>query len=114
MIIWTRAGFLALLIPFLCALAMNVAVDGAFKDDHYYKDHGWPKLLACLLGGGVLWPLGRRLNQTDERQLLDMETGEVVRFQSGGGHTLFFIPVEYWSFIVAAFGVVTLFTSQQL
>jgi hypothetical protein len=46
-------------------------------------------LIGGLASAAILWPLGRWMNK-----------GEI-----GGGHTMFFIPLEYWGFIWAAIGL---------
>ena len=55
--------------------------------------------------GKILWPLGRWMNQTENRVFVDPQTGQPIEAQVGGGHTLFFIPMEYWSFIWGAIGL---------
>lgn len=60
---------------------------------------------AALLAGAVaLWPLGRWMNRTETQHLMDPATGEPVEVQTGGGHTLFFIPMEYWALFWAVAG----------
>jgi hypothetical protein len=67
------------------------------------KDNGYG--IGCLATAVVLWPLGRLMNKTETRLLIDQQTGQPVEMQVGGGNTLFFIPLEYWSFIWPAFGL---------
>ncbi|MHB1425365.1 MAG: hypothetical protein ACYC3I_19515 [Gemmataceae bacterium] len=90
-------------------LLMNVAVNAVMQDDGYYQTHGWPKLLGLWIAAAVTWPLGRLMNRHEEKQLLDPETGDTVIVRSGGGHSLFFIPVEYWAVIFLILGVMFLF-----
>jgi hypothetical protein len=109
MIIWTGGGFLVAVIGIGCLVFTNLAVNAAMKDDQFYQQHGWPKLLACLVAALIVWPVGRVLNRKGMRELLDTETGERFAVQTGGGHTLFFIPMEYWAVIFVGLGVVFLF-----
>jgi hypothetical protein len=44
-----------------------------------------------------------------ERELVDVNTGERVVLSSGGGNSLFFVPMEYWAAIFLVLGVVFLF-----
>jgi hypothetical protein len=67
------------------------------------QDNGFA--VGCLIAAGVLWPLGRWMNTTETRLLVDAQTGEPVELHSGGGHTLFFIPLEYWAFIWPVIGL---------
>jgi hypothetical protein len=110
MIIWNGWGFLAAVIAFACWLVTEIGVEAAMNDEEYYQNHGWPKLLGFLVAAVIVWPLGRALNRKrPERELVDPQTGERVILKSGGGHTLFFIPIEYWAPIFVVLGVVFLF-----
>jgi len=60
--------------------------------------------IGCLLGGLALWPLGRWMNRTERGAAVDPYSGNPVEVQVGGGHTLFFVPVEYWSLVWAGLG----------
>jgi hypothetical protein len=62
-------------------------------------------LIGGLVSAAVLWPLGRWMNRSVDRTLVDQQNGQVVEAHAGGGHTLFFIPLEYWGFIWAAIGL---------
>jgi|GEM_PF-7001093 len=68
-----------------------------------FKDTGY--LIGGLVSAAVLWPLGRWMNKSETRTLVDQQSGQLVEAQLGGGHTLFFIPLEYWGFIWAAIGL---------
>jgi hypothetical protein len=110
MIIWTGWGFIVAVIAIGCLVIAAVVVNAAMADDQYYQNNGWPKLVALFAAAAIAWPVGRALNRKGpERELIDTATGERVVFQSGGGHTFFFIPVEYWSAIFVVLGVVFLF-----
>lgn len=53
-------------------------------------------LIGLLIAAPLTWVLGRKLNGTTaSRTLIDPETGGTVILQRR--HTLFFIPLEYWS-----------------
>jgi hypothetical protein len=114
MIIWTRWGILVILIAAVCFVSMELLVREIFQDHKYYQEHGWPKALASWLSAAILWPLGLRMNRTEIRQMVDFQTGQVVNLESGGGHDLFFIPMQYWGVIFAVLGPVLLFTSKQI
>lgn len=109
MIVWTRWGILTLLILILCCGVTAEMIDVIMQDSQYYSQHGWPKLLGLWLSAAIIYPLGRTLNRTQERMLLDPETGETVPLLTGGGHELFFVPMEYWAHIFLVLGVVVLF-----
>jgi len=74
------------------AKAMKRAEDKAFA-------------IGCLISAVVLWPLGRWMNATESSLLVDVQTGQPVEHQVGGGHTLFFIPLQYWALIWPVIGL---------
>lgn len=55
----------------------------------------------------VLWPIGRRMN-SGGRVLVDKATGQEVILKPR--HSLFFIPVQFWSPILAVIAVIMLVT----
>lgn len=73
-----------------------------------HRAKGFGFKLGLLAAAGVLWPLGRWMNQTETRTLIDPQSGQTVELSTGGGHTLFFIPLQYWSIIWAVIGVTQL------
>jgi hypothetical protein len=73
-----------------------------------HRAKGFGFKLGLLAAAGVLWPLGRWMNQSETRMLFDPQSGQMVELVIGGGHTLFFIPIQYWSIIWAVIGVIQL------
>lgn len=61
--------------------------------------------IGSLIGAVVLWPLGRWMNTPGSRTIVDLQTGQLVELPTGGGHTLFFIPMQYWAFIWPLIGL---------
>lgn len=109
MIIWRGAGIVVVVVVLGVGVATQLATNAAFGNPTYYTDHGWPKLLTLWLAAAMLWPFGRWLNVTKAKEWIDPDTGERVVHHSGGEHSLFFIPVEYWAIICVIFGIVALF-----
>ncbi len=58
-----------------------------------------------LLGAAVLWPLGVWMNRTETLRFVDQPSGQEIAMRTGGGHTLFFIPIQYWAFVWAIYGL---------
>ena len=71
------------------------------------KDTGY--LIGGVWSAALLWPLGRWMNASESRVLMDRPSGQVVEPQGGGGHTMFFIPLEFWGSIWAAIGLCKFF-----
>ncbi len=91
MIIWSGWGILVAVVGFLCLLLTNVAVNGATQDPKYYESHGWPKLLGFCIAAAISGPMGWAMNR------------------NGAGHSLFFIPVQYWWGVFLVLGIIFLF-----
>jgi hypothetical protein len=109
MVIWTGWGILIGVVGFACLILTQLGVNAAMHDDQFYQSHGWPKLVGLWIAAAVSWPIGRAMNRGEERQLLDPESGQPVVVRSGGGHALFFVPVQYWWVIYLILGVVFAF-----
>jgi hypothetical protein len=58
--------------------------------------------LAMIPAGYAIWRLGKRWNGPG-RELVDPATGERVVLKQG--HSMFFIPLEWWGPIFAVLGV---------
>src|SRR5262245_8816650 len=98
MIIWKGAGFIVAVVAFLMLLLTEISVEALTGDDSYYQKHGWPKLAGFIIAGCLVMLIGKYLNKKEGRVLIDKQTGEEVVVKSE--HSLFFINVEYWSYIL--------------
>jgi hypothetical protein len=104
MIIWQGLGFLVAVIVFGCSLAGNF-ISNATLGEGYYDQHKWPVALSLICSAPICWFLGRYLRAKSDRIAIDNATGkEFVINQSR--HTLFFIPMEYWSPILIVIALV--------
>jgi MFS family permease len=94
-IIWQGLGFLVAVIVFGCSLVANLILN-ATVGDGYYDHHKWPFAVSLIFSAAICWFLGNYLRTRSDRIAIDKETGkEFVVNQSR--HTLFFIPMHYWS-----------------
>src|SRR5262245_2635438 len=105
-IIWSGWGIVAGFVGVASLILTQVVVNAATHDERFYAVHGWPKLLSLWVAAAVIWLVGRSLNRRTERRLLDPESGRWVRVQSGGGHSLFLVPIHYWWVVYLILGVV--------
>ena len=87
--VWTGRGFLVPIIAFASLLLLQLGVDAAFGDD-YYKQNEWPKYAAIVLAAVACWFVGRMLNKGEGK----------------AAHTLFFVPMQYWAFLILALGLI--------
>lgn len=113
MIVWNGFGIVVIGIFAIVFFGTQFIINAIFNDPVYFSANSWPKLVALWLTATILWPLGRWMNGKKSSQTVtDPATGQPIRVQAasgGGGHSLFFIPVEYWAIISAVGGVIALF-----
>ena len=110
--IWSGWGILV--IPIVVGTAVVVGALGQLS----LQALGHPKLafLAFSLGlfaaAAVNWFVGRRLNGTPPRELVDPATNQRVLLHRS--HKLFWIRMEYWSVPVALAALVPLLALRNL
>jgi hypothetical protein len=107
MIIWKGAGFIVAVVAFLMLLLTEYSVEALFADEKYYQAHGWPKLVGLFIAGCIVLLVGKYLNKKEGKVLIEKDTGKEVVVKSE--HSLFFIKVEYWGYILFALGIIFLF-----
>jgi hypothetical protein len=107
MIIWTGVGFIVAVVAFLMLVLAEFSVEAFFKDESYYQTHGWPKLFAFAVAGFIVLLLGKRLNKKAGKVVIEKETGKELVLNKK--HSLFFIDIEYWGYILFALGLIFLF-----
>ncbi len=105
MVIWSGGGIIIGLVAVACILITKPCVNDMTADHQFFETHGWPKMLALWAASAISWPIGRAMNQGKERIVIDPETRQPMVVRSGGDHSLFFIPVQYWWLIFACLGV---------
>jgi hypothetical protein len=98
MIVWRGWGFLAFVIPLGLGTLVEQAGKAMLDDGAWYFQSGFCVSLP------IVWFLGRWLNNKPEKILIDPGSGEQVVLR--GGHSLFWIPLQYWAFVGLAMMVV--------
>lgn len=100
MIIWSGWGMLS-------ALIAGAGLIGGVLLDPALARLGIPTptkmILVWVVAAGFNWWLGTRLNDRPGRELLDPRTGQTVILRSR--HTLFWIPMQYYSVLMVLLGV---------
>jgi hypothetical protein len=61
--------------------------------------------LALAAAAAAIWQLSRYLNRQPGRTVVDKATGR--EFVLRRSHSLFFIPIEYWAWIVTVLAILT-------
>lgn len=106
-IFWTGWGFLVPVILGASFVLMQTGLN-AIMGPYTYESAEWPKIIASILTCISVWFVGRYFNNKPRRVLIDKKTGHEVLFKPR--NTFFFIPMEYWAFIIAGFEVIFAFT----
>lgn len=101
MIIWQGFGFLGALIPIGCYVLSAFLVRAVAGAD-YLTVHSWPGAFGTLVGAGLVWLIGEKLNGPG-RSLLDPQTGQTVVLRKR--HTLFFIPLQMLAIALAVIAI---------
>jgi len=105
-IIWQGLGFLVAVIAFGCSLAANF-LSNATAGDGYYDRHKWPLAVSLIFSAVICWFLGSYLRTRSDRIAIDKETGKEFVVNKSR-HSLFFIPMHYWSPIFLVIALVLL------
>ena len=101
MIIWKGYGFLVLVI----AVAVGAIVSLLFGKIGSTEDMG--AAIGAIISAAVIWVVGNKLNDAiKDRTMIDKQTGQEVVFKQN--HSLFFIKMQYWAFIVGGIGIIML------
>lgn len=105
MIVWSGFGFVVAVFVLASSLLCNVLVDARFGAG-YYSAHHWTIGVSLMLAGVLCALYGGKLLKGGHRDLVDAQTGERVVLRSR--HTMFFIPVHLWGFVLGALGLALL------
>ncbi len=99
LVVWRGFGWLVPVVVFAALILSQLSVDAMYGDG-FYTANTWPKQAAFILAAVLIGLLGLLLNYTNRQVLIDEETGGELG--KAPAHSLFFIPIEYWSIIVLA------------
>ncbi|KQP40055.1 hypothetical protein ASF49_21355 [Methylobacterium sp. Leaf104] len=106
MIIWSGWGMVSALIGG-AALVISVLLDPALARLGVPTPTG--VVLVWLAAAFANWTLGIRLNGRPGRELIDPRTGERVVLRAR--HTLFWIPMQYYSVLMLLLGALAAFAA---
>ena len=98
-LIWRGWGILAFLIPFVFLILAQLGLDLIYSQNYYTLHSSEIAPLALLLSTPLIYFIGNKLNNKPGKLLIDPETNEEVILKEK--HDLFWIPLQYWSFIIA-------------
>lgn len=104
MLIWSRWGILAAVIPFVCMLVVEMVVNRIFGFG-YFDSNRWPRVLGMWLGAAGVYVVNSYLKKTQKGVvMIEKETGREVVLKSKD--SLFFIDIKYWPLILIGLGFI--------
>ncbi|MES3020619.1 MAG: hypothetical protein V4857_03435 [Pseudomonadota bacterium] len=106
MVIWQGAGIIGIIIPVIFCLLGNLGLD-LVMGSGYYSSHKWAPTLFLGLSAAAIWVIGYGISKIPGEHQVDPVTKKYVLVKPS--HTLFFMPLQYFAFVVAAFAVWMLF-----
>ncbi|WP_044480292.1 hypothetical protein [Paenibacillus antibioticophila] len=108
MIFWRGLGFLSIFIP-AAVFAVITIVFNLFEFDTSRIDAQLPLAFSLIVGGVIVWHLGKKLNADSNKVLVDQETGQQYRL--GVLHSFYFIPMQNWGLIGLIGGFILIINS---
>lgn len=102
MLVWQGWGITAVLFPLLSVLLIELFV-GSVLGSTLPDAKIWSVPLAFILSAIPVFILGNKLNKKPGRIVVDQETNEVIELKTK--HTFFWLPLQYWSFIIVGISV---------
>lgn len=103
---WQGLGFLVAVFVFGAALLCNLIFDALYGAG-YYSAHYWTVGVAFLAAALPSALVGRALRKRHARTVLDLETGEVFVLDRAH-HSLLFIAMHHWGWLLGLAGILLL------
>jgi len=97
---------MALILPIIVCLVINIITSRVFDENNYFQSHLWPKLAALAVTGLCCGAVGLYANSRPPRIVIDEKTG--MEKTEKPDHHLMFIKLEYWGFIFIGIALVLL------
>lgn len=108
MLVWRGAGILVVVFAVAGLIAGDYAAAGIWGATQAADHKAASMLMGLLLAAALVFGMHFLLERSGEqRTFIDKATGQEVIVKPK--HDLFFIPVKYWSFVLAAVGVFVFF-----
>lgn len=107
-LIWRGRGFLVLGFAILGVLVTSLFT--ALLGGGHVAGHAQTVAIGLGLVAAAIpvWVFGRRWNAPQpDRVLMDQQTGQQVVVTWKPRHTLYYVPMQYWSFALGAVGALT-------
>jgi hypothetical protein len=111
MIVWTGAGIVTVVIGILGFIIAIYLPDSIAGTKDYHEAHPWVWLIGMGIAAALNYGLFKLTAQQKVQVVYDKDTGKELHLRKS--HSLFFIPIKWWTFIFIFFGMLFgLFSSQ--
>jgi hypothetical protein len=112
LISFSGKGFLVPIVSIGSLVLAEYSVETYFHDQHYYQQHGGPKLAGFWLAALIVAAISRAMREREGRRLIDPETGSTVIVHDRP-NAFFFLPLKYWPAALFALGIVFSFVVEK-
>ncbi|MDX8379159.1 MAG: hypothetical protein R8K48_03815 [Gallionella sp.] len=102
MVVWKGWGILALIMPLIMSLSVGSTLDAYYGED-FYKNSAWAMPLVLGIAAIVVFILGNKINRKPGKIVIDPENNERIELKTT--HSMFWIPLQYWSLIILAIAI---------
>ncbi|RYY25634.1 MAG: hypothetical protein EOP41_05075 [Sphingobacteriaceae bacterium] len=100
-IIWRGYGFLVPIITIVTGALVTVLFHIVSK-----SSEPWGISVGSFVAAAIIWFWGKKLNDPAKNKILvDKATGQELILKPN--HSLFFIKMQYWAFVIGGLGMVT-------
>ena len=100
-IVWKGWGIVGILIPIIVIFIVHSITTMLFGDE--YKNNSLILALELVISAIPIYFIGIKLNKKVGQIVIIKETNEEIELKET--HSLFWIPLQYWSFIIFALGI---------
>lgn len=98
-IFWRGKGWVVAVITFTSSLASEVITESIARDETLYQKNLLPLSISLIVSGLLTFYLVNRLSVTND---------DGYKSPPGKAHSLFFIPIVYWGWMLIAIGSFTM------
>ena len=103
MIIWSGYGFIIFINVFIDSLIAELISQSVTQNDKFYQENLVPLGISFIVSGAIIYFLKRYFDKkkanNEGTRIFDRVTISQKR------HHLFFIPFEYWTYIMVVVGI---------
>ena len=97
LIFWKGKGWQVLVVTFLSSLLAEIITRVVTKDDQFYQTNPYPFSISLLISSLICLYISRKSKKPIQANDLNVQN---VRMENKYPDTLFFIPIEYWVWIL--------------